>query len=1254
MYTPPGHHPPRRSPRPDPYSTFPPGCQPLRLACAAWGLLGLCLLALPLRVGAAVPTDPDRAVLEALYDETGGATWTERRNWKTDDGDWYGVTTDSSGNVTELKLFNNNLSGTIPAALGQLSHLTRLSLDNNNLSGPIPVALGQLSHLTRLSLSNNNLSGTIPVALGQLSRLTHLILAINKLRGPIPKELGQLSHLISLSLFINDLSEPIPPELGNMGNSVDEFGDPVSRLQTLHLEDNQLDGMIPAELRQLTELTQLSLDNNELSGAIPDELGQLTKLTKLYLHNNELSGAIPDELGHLSRLLSLSLDNNKLNGAIPGALGGEGEVPGLGELRGLSLHNNALSGAIPAELGHLTKLTHLILHNNALDEAIPDELGHLSRLLSLRLDNNKLSGAIPGALGGEGEVPGLGELRGSLHNNELSGAIPTELGDLGNLTHLILHNNALSGAIPTELGDLGNLTHLILHNNALSGAIPAELGQLSNLSTLNLHNNELSEAIPKELGELRSLRYLRLHNNALSGAVPAELGQLSNLRLLNLYNNARSRNAALSGPLPAGFTRLTALRELHAQNTYLTVPPALDSWAAARTVTTGTSASSGTISLDAANTAPVGVWANATTLYVSDPTAAKVFAYQVADGSREAAKDIPLAPENTDAQGLWGNESTLWVADFYGHKLYAYTLADGMYGMHDPDKDIALAETHPRALWGNETTVWVVDLNRFVYAYTLADGRRDMTNDFPSRLIATNRAPRGLWSDGTTVWVADPDDARLYAYTLADGSHDATKYRVLDPANTAPRGVWSDGTTWYVADDEAGVVYVYRNQGPEAVGRLPDLVLAIGGSAQTVTVTNAFWDPDRDALTYSAASSDTAVATVSVMGAEVAVQPHARGTVTITVTATDEDGSQMTATQTFAVRIGPPPPPPPGPPGPSGPPRGGTPGGDATQGDDSTAAEPTGYLENPGDDSFQSGIGLISGWVCEADAVEIEMEAESGTVHRYEAGYGTERADTAIQPDGTPLCGDTDNGFGLLFNWNLLGDGEHTVVAYVDEEELGRATVTVTTVGTGEEEEFLRDVAGACVVADFPMVGQTTTLEWQETKQNFVITRGPRPAGESRAGVAGVGYLENPGPNSFQSGIGVISGWVCEAEAVEIVFETAQGGVLRFEAAYGTERADTAQRKDGTVICGDTDNGFGLLFNWNLLGDGEHTVRALVDEEELGRAVVRVTTVGTGEEEEFLRDAEGECVVEDFPMPGETVTLDWQQSWQNFVITDVE
>lgn len=135
------------------------------------------------------------------------------------------------------------------------------------------------------------------------------------------------------------------------------------------------------------------------------------------------------------------------------------------------------------------------------------------------------------------------------------------------------------------------------------------------------------------------------------------------------------------------------------------------------------------------------------------------------------------------------------------------------------------------------------------------------------------------------------------------------------------------------------------------------------------------------------------------------------------------------------------------------------------------------------------------------------------------------------------------------------------------------------------------------------------------------------------------GVLENPGPMSFQSGIGTISGWVCAADEVtiEINGQTQPAG-------YGAERLDTAG------VCGDTDNGFSLFLNWNRLRDGEHRVVAKADGVELGRATVRVTTLGA----EFVRGLSGHYTVEDFPSPGETVQVQWQEAIQNFVITGVE
>ncbi|MCE2488206.1 MAG: hypothetical protein J4F42_22050, partial [Desulfurellaceae bacterium] len=106
--------------------------------------------------------------------------------------------------------------------------------------------------------------------------------------------------------------------------------------------------------------------------------------------------------------------------------------------------------------------------------------------------------------------------------------------------------------------------------------------------------------------------------------------------------------------------------------------------------------------------------------------------------------------------------------------------------------------------------------------------------------------------------------------------------------------------------------------------------------------------------------------------------------------------------------------------------------------------------------------------------------------------------------------------------------------------------------------------------------------------------------------------LENPAVGSFQSGIGIISGWACEAQ--EIVIELAGTPV---PAAYGTPRGDTQGE------CGDSNNGFSLLVNWNNLGPGEHPVRALVDGVEFARTTVRVTTLGS----DFLKDVRRTVVV---------------------------
>ncbi len=316
--------------------------------------------------GTGVGCEPltDRDVLVALHGGTGGASWSNDRNWlgAAPLGRWHGVEVDDRGRVVGLDLAYNRLSGTIPPELGDLGSLERLRLGGNHLSGPIPPELGDLADLRWLDLGGNDLSGPIPPELGDLGSLERLNLYSNGLSGAIPPELGDLTSLEGLNLYGNGLSGAIPPELGDLAS-----------LEGLNLYDNDLSSPIPPELGDLTSLEWLSLYGNGLSGVIPPELGDLASLRELNLYDNDLSGPIPPELGDLSGLRELNLWDNDLSGPIPPEFGGLATLVELGLAR-----NSALLGALPTSL---TGLAHLdVLQTGGTDLCAPRDLVFLTWL----------------------------------------------------------------------------------------------------------------------------------------------------------------------------------------------------------------------------------------------------------------------------------------------------------------------------------------------------------------------------------------------------------------------------------------------------------------------------------------------------------------------------------------------------------------------------------------------------------------------------------------------------------------------------------------------------------------------------------------------------------------------------------------------------------------------------------------------------------------------------------------------------------
>jgi hypothetical protein len=219
-------------------------------------LVAACLLAGWFSAAHAAIPATERAALIAVYVDTNGDGWSSNTGWKAPPlaGDgfampgtecgWYSVWCDvGETTVWEIDLFDNLLSGSIPAALEDLSNLQYLILSSNQLSGGIPPELGNLSTLLELRLYDNDLTGSIPPELGNLVNLEILWIDGNDLTGSIPPELGGLANLESLFLFNNQLSGSIPPQLGNL-----------SVLQYLYLNGNALVGPVPIEMMNLSSL----------------------------------------------------------------------------------------------------------------------------------------------------------------------------------------------------------------------------------------------------------------------------------------------------------------------------------------------------------------------------------------------------------------------------------------------------------------------------------------------------------------------------------------------------------------------------------------------------------------------------------------------------------------------------------------------------------------------------------------------------------------------------------------------------------------------------------------------------------------------------------------------------------------------------------------------------------------------------------------------------------------------------------------
>jgi Leucine-rich repeat (LRR) protein len=462
-------------------------------------------------------------------------------------------------NLKHLNLFGNNLGGSLPDCLGNLSSLQLLEVSNNQFTGNI--ASGPLTNLISLeflSLSNNlfevptsmkpfmnhsslkifssennrlvtepadfvNLIPKFQLVFFSLSRTS------KALNVAIPDFLYYQYDLITLDLSHNNITGMFPSWL--LKNN--------TRMEELYLSENSFVGTLQLPDHPYPNMTKLDISNNNMKGQIPKDISLIfPNLNTLRMPKNGFTGCIPSCLGNISSLEILDLSNNQLSTV---------KLEQLTTIWFLKLSNNNLGGQIPISVFNSSGLAFLYLSGNKFWGQISDfPLYGWNAWQVLNLSNNQFSGMLPRSFV---NFTKLGVL--DLSKNHFKGPIPRDFCKLDKLGYLDLSKNNLSGYIPSCLISPPSLIHVHLSKNRLSGPLTYGFYNSSSLVTMDLRDNSFTDSIPNWIGNLSSLTVLLLRANHFDGELPVQLCLLEQLSILDVSQNQ------LSGPLPSCLGNLT-------------------------------------------------------------------------------------------------------------------------------------------------------------------------------------------------------------------------------------------------------------------------------------------------------------------------------------------------------------------------------------------------------------------------------------------------------------------------------------------------------------------------------------------------------------------------------------------------------------------------------------------------------------------------------------------------------------------------
>ncbi|KHM99461.1 Putative receptor protein kinase TMK1 [Glycine soja] len=365
-----------------------------------------------------------------------------------------------------------------------------------------------------------------------MKRVTAIQIGGQSLNGSLPKELLQLSELTRFECMNNAFTGPFP----NMPKS----------LEVLLIHNNNFNSMSGDFFNGMTNLQDVSIGYNPFSNwEIPDSLKDCDDLRSFSAISAGLVGRIPDFLGKdgpFPGLVSLSLSFNSLEGGLPATFSGS-------SIETLWVNGQNSDGKLNGTLDVLKGMMYLKqiwVHGNSFTGPIPDLSNH-DQLFDVSLRDNQLTGVVPPSLTA---LPALKVV--NLTNNLLQGSPPLFKdgvrvdNDLEKGTNSFCTKKAgepcspLVDALLSVVEPLGyplRLAESWKGNDPCAQSWIGIVCSSGNVSIVSFQSLNLSGKISPSFSRLTSLTKLLLANNDLTGTIPSELTSMPLLKELDVSNN---------------------------------------------------------------------------------------------------------------------------------------------------------------------------------------------------------------------------------------------------------------------------------------------------------------------------------------------------------------------------------------------------------------------------------------------------------------------------------------------------------------------------------------------------------------------------------------------------------------------------------------------------------------------------------------------------------------------------------------------